>query len=93
MTTTSRQTALVVVTEHKVRDRSAGGAHDWVPYGVQHGRRADERRTLCGAWTIGWTVFWERPFSARSATACPGCVEATLPDTSRRRLDRFGRAS
>lgn len=84
---------LFVITEHKVRDRTPGSAHDWVPYGVQHAWRPGERRTLCGEWTAGWTVFWERAFSARPASACPGCVEATLPEASRRRLDRFERAS
>ena len=84
---------LFVITEHKVRDRSPGGAHDWVPYGAQHAWRPGERRALCGEWTAGWTVFWERPFSARRPSACPGCVEATLPEASRRRLDSFERAS
>ena len=81
--------ALFVVSTHKVRDRES---HDWVPYGVQHGWRAGTRRTLCGEWTAGWTVFWDHAFSARPATACPGCVEATLPEASRRRLDRLVRA-
>ncbi len=85
--TTPGGSALFVVSTHKVRDRAAG--HDWVPYGVQHGWRAGTRRTLCGEWTAGWTVFWDRSFSARPAAACPACVEATLPEESRRRLDRL----
>jgi hypothetical protein len=87
---------LFVITVHKVRDRSPGGTHDWMPYGVQHAWRPGERRTLCGEWTVGWTVFWERAFSGRpgpGSPTCPACVEATLPEASRRRLDRFERAS
>ena len=78
---------LVVVSTHKVRD--PGPDHDWVPYGMQHAWRPGTRRTLCGEWTSGWTVFWDRTFSPRLARACPGCVEATLPEASRRRLDRL----
>ena len=76
---------LVVVSTHKVRDR--GADHDWMPYGIQHAWRPGTRRTLCGEWTSGWTVFWERRFSATPATSCQACVEASLPDASRRRLD------
>jgi len=76
-----------VVSTHKVRDRAAPTG--WRPYGVEHAWRAGTRRTLCGEWTTGWTVFWERRFSARPATACPRCVEENLPESSRRRLDRF----
>ena len=82
--------SLFVVSTHKVRDR--GSDHDWLPYGAQHAWRAGTRRTLCGEWTSGWTVFWDRPFTARTAGACPGCVEATLPEESRRRLDHLARA-
>ena len=78
---------LVVVSTHKVRD--PGPDHDWMPYGAQHAWRPGTRRTRCGEWTSGWTVFWDRPFSVRLARACPGCVEATLPEASRRRLDRL----
>jgi hypothetical protein len=76
-----------VVTTHKVRDRSGGIPQGWVPYGVQHAWTPGSRKTLCGEWTNGWTVFWERTFSARPAESCPACVEATLPPESRRRLD------
>lgn len=76
-----------VVATHKVRDREA--ATGWRPYGVEHAWRAGTRRTLCGEWTTGWTVFWERRFSARPATACPRCVVENLPESSRRRLDRL----
>jgi hypothetical protein len=79
---------LYVVATHKVRDRSAGGSHAWLPYGTEHAWRPGTRRTLCGEWISGWTVFWERPFSARPAAACPRCIEETLPEESRRRLDR-----
>lgn len=78
---------LFVVSTHKVRDRSSGVPHSWVPYGVQHAWAPGSRKTLCGEWISGWTVFWERPFSARPAESCPACVEATLPAESRRRLD------
>jgi len=84
-------TCLYVVATHKVRDR--GNEHDWVPYGVQHAWEPGTRRTLCGEWTTGWTVFWDRTFSARPSAACPGCVEATLPEESRRRLDPVARRS
>jgi hypothetical protein len=77
---------LLVVSTHKVRNR--GADHDWVPYGTQHAWRPGTRRTLCGEWTSGWTVFWDRPFSVRPGAVCPACVEATLPEQSRRRLDR-----
>jgi hypothetical protein len=80
---------LYVVATHKVRDRSAGAPHSWLPYGTEHAWRPGTRRTLCGEWISGWTVFWERRFSARPAAACPRCVEQTLPEESRRRLDRM----
>lgn len=81
-----RQEFFVVAT-HKVRDRAGGLPHSWIPYGVQHAWAPGSRKTLCGEWISGWTVFWEFPFSARSAESCPACIEATLPDESRRRLD------
>ena len=87
--TTPDGPALFVVSTHKVRDRATS---DWIPYGDQHAWRAGTRRTLCGEWTAGWTVFWDRRFSARPATACGACVEATLPEESRHRLDRLARA-
>ena len=80
---------LYVVATHKVRDRSAGAPHSWLPYGTEHAWQPGTRRTLCGEWISGWTVFWERRFSARPAAACPRCVEQTLPEESRRRLDRM----
>jgi len=80
---------LFVVATHKVRDRSGGAPNQWLPYGVEHAWAPGTRRTLCGEWTTGWTVFWDRHFSARPAAACPACVEATLPEASRRRLDHF----
>ncbi len=81
--------ALFVVATHKVRDRSAGAPNTWLPYGTEHAWRPGTRRTLCEEWISGWTVFWDRRFSARPAAACPRCVEATLPEESRRRLDRL----
>ena len=81
-------TDLYVVATHKVRDRSAGARHTWLPYGTEHAWSPGTRRTLCGEWISGWTVFWERRFSARPAASCPRCVEETLPEESRRRLDR-----
>jgi hypothetical protein len=78
---------LYVIATHKVRDRDGRPPHNWVPYGVEHAWQPGSRKTLCGEWTSGWTVFWDRRFSATPATACPGCVEASLPDASRRRLD------
>ncbi len=80
---------LFVVTTHKVRDRGTGVPQAWVP-DHQHAWTTGSRRTLCGEWISGWTVFWERSFSARPASACPRCVEETLPEESRRRLDRVG---
>jgi hypothetical protein len=82
---------IFVVSTHKVRDRAGGVPYRWLPYGVEHAWEPGTRRTLCGEWTCGWTVFWDRPFSTRRATACPACVEATLPAESRRRLDPVGR--
>jgi hypothetical protein len=79
--------SLFVIAMHKVRDRSASAPNQWIPYGTEHAWTPGTRRTLCGEWTSGWTVFWDRPFSARPASACAGCVEATLPEASRRRLD------
>lgn len=84
---------LFVVATHKVRDRNSGLPHTWIPYGVQHAWTPGSRKTLCGEWTSGWTVFWERPFSARPADSCPACIEATLPAESRRRLDSRVRPS
>src|SRR5688572_31836189 len=78
---------LYVTTTHKVRDRNGRPPFRWVPYGVEHAWRPGSRKTLCGQWTNGWTVFWERRFSATPTTACPDCIEASLPDASRRRLD------
>ena len=78
---------LYVISTHKVRERGGEPPHSWVPYGMQHAWRPGARRTLCGEWTTGWTVFWERRFSAGPAAACPACVEASLPAASRRRLD------
>jgi len=80
---------LFVVSTHKVRDRSGTGPSQWVPYGTEHAWQPGTRRTLCGEFIGGWTVFWERRFSARPAAACPACVEMTLPDDSRNRLDRI----
>lgn len=80
-----------VVTMHKVRDRVGSVPHSWIPYGVQHAWAPGTRKTLCGEWISGWTVFWELPFSARLAESCPACIEATLPDESRRRLDSLAR--
>jgi hypothetical protein len=87
------QQQLYVIATHKVRDRSGRPPYRWVPYGVEHAWRPGSRKTLCGQWTSGWTVFWERRFSATPSTACADCVEASLPDASRRRLDpvRAGR--
>ena len=76
-----------VVSTHKVRNGDPRAAFAWLPYGTQHAWRAGTRRTLCGEVMAGWTVFWERPFTPRETTACPGCVEMTLPEESRRRLD------
>jgi len=81
--------ALFVVATHKVRDRAAAAPNAWLPYGTEHAWRPGTRRTLCGEWIYEWTVFWDRRFSARPAAACPRCVEATLPEESRRRLDRL----
>jgi hypothetical protein len=81
----------IVVSTHKVRDRSTPTAHEWLPYGTQHAWEPGTRRTLCGEYVNGWTVFWERPFTARPATACPACIELTLPEASRRRLDPIER--
>jgi hypothetical protein len=82
---------LFVVATHKVRDRSGGTPNQWLPYGTEHAWEPGTRRTLCGEWITGWTVFWDRHFSARPSAACAACVEATLPEDSRRRLDHFGR--
>jgi hypothetical protein len=84
------QQELFVVATHKVRDRDSGVPHQWLPYGVQHAWAPGSRQTLCGEWISGWEVFWDRPFSARPSAACPACVEATLPEEARRRLDRIG---
>ena len=80
-------TQLYVITTHKVRDRGGKPPYQWVPYGIEHAWKPGARRTLCGEWTSGWTVFWERKFSHRPSTACPACIEASLPAASRRRLD------
>ncbi len=81
---------LFVVATHKVRG-GAGGPGEWSPYGVQHAWRPGTRQTLCGEYTNGWTVFWERHFNARTAASCAGCVEMTLPAESRARLDPIAR--
>jgi hypothetical protein len=78
---------LYVIATHKVRDRNGKPPFSWVPYGVEHAWQPGARRTLCGQWTSGWTVFWEKRFSATPSTACPDCIEASLPDASRKRLD------
>jgi hypothetical protein len=83
---------LFVVSTHKVRDRCATAPNQWVPYGTEHAWRPGTRSTLCGEFINGWTVFWERQFSARPAAACPACVEMTLPEASRRRLDPIERS-
>jgi hypothetical protein len=80
-------TQLYVISTHKVRDRTGKPPYRWVPYGVEHAWQAGSHRTLCGEWTSGWTVFWERQFRATPSTACHACIEASLPDASRRRLD------
>jgi len=76
-----------VVSTHKVRSSDPRAAFAWMPYGTQHAWHAGTRRTLCGEVMTGWTVFWERSFTARETTACAACVEMTLPEASRRRLD------
>jgi hypothetical protein len=78
-----------VISVHKGRDRDGEPPYPWVPYGVEHAWQPGAHRTLCGEWASGWTVFWERKFSPTPAAACPQCVEASLPDASRRRLDRL----
>jgi hypothetical protein len=78
---------LYVIATHRVRDRSGPPPFSWTPYGLQHAWRPGERRTLCGEWASGWTVFWDRHFAAGPATACQRCVEASLPEESRSRLD------
>lgn len=78
---------LFVVSVHKVRDRSGETPSGWLPYGVSHAWAPGTRRTLCGEWTNGWTVFWDRSFAAGPPATCPHCVEATLPEDSRRKLD------
>lgn len=82
---------MFVVATHKVRDPADPGPGHWVPYGVEHAWRPGTRRTLCGEFTNGWTVFWERQFTARSTASCSSCVEMTLPEASRRRLDPIRR--
>ena len=77
----------LVISTHKVRDRIGPPPHRWLPYGLEHAWQPGSHRTLCGLWTSGWTVFWERKFSAAPANACPDCVEASLPEASRSRLD------
>lgn len=77
-----------VISTHKVRERTGEPPYDWVPYGTQHAWRPGAQRTLCGEWTAGWTVFWELRFSAAAQPSCSGCIEASLPEASRRRLDR-----
>jgi hypothetical protein len=86
-TNRSRAGETFVVSTHKVRNADSCAAFAWLPYGTQHAWRAGTRRTLCGEVMAGWTVFWERSFTARETTACAGCVEMTLPEESRRRLD------
>jgi hypothetical protein len=78
---------LYVIATHKVRDRDGSAPHQWVPYGPEHAWQPGAHRTLCGQWTSGWTVFWERRFSATAGSACHDCIEASLPEESRRRLD------
>jgi hypothetical protein len=81
-----------VISTHKVRDRDGTPPQQWIPYGVEHAWQPGAHRTLCGQWTSGWTVFWERRFSATAASACHDCIEAGLPDESRRRLDPVRRS-
>ncbi len=85
--TTSATAGLFVVATHKVRDKNAGLPMRWLPYGVEHAWRAGTRQTLCGQFTSGWTVFWDRTFTPSGSAACPDCIEASLPEASRRRLD------
>jgi hypothetical protein len=79
--------SLYVISTHKVRDRSGTPPYRWVPYGLEHAWQPGAQRTLCRQWTSGWTVFWERRFSANPPSACQECIEASLPAESRRRLD------
>jgi hypothetical protein len=88
-TTGSATADLFVVATHKVRDRSGSAMNAWVPYGTEHAWQPGTRRTLCGEYTTGWTVFWERRFSARQPAACPRCIEMTLPEAARSRLDQI----
>lgn len=83
---------LYVISTHKVRDRSGTPPYRWVPYGLEHAWQPGAHRTLCGQWTSGWTVFWERRFSANPPSACQECIEASLPVESRRRLDPLRRS-
>jgi hypothetical protein len=80
-------TELYVISTHKVRDRNGEPPFDWVPYGIEHAWAPGGRRTLCGHWTSGWTVFWDRRFAAVPGTSCQPCIEASLPAESRSRLD------
>jgi len=76
-----------VVATHKVRDRSTGVPHAWLPYGVQHAWVPGTRRTFCGQPMSGWTVVCDRRINPNHAASCHECVEAGLPAASRSRLD------
>ena len=77
---------LFVVSTHKVRERTGTPPLRWVPYGTEHAWSPGSRKTLCGEWISGWTVFWELSFSPQHAESCRACIEASLPAESRRRL-------
>jgi len=77
---------LFVVSTHKVRERTGTPPLRWVPYGIEHAWRPGSRKTLCGEWISGWTVFWELPFAPQHTESCRACIEASLPAESRRRL-------
>lgn len=86
ITSEAERHEIYVVATHKTRDRSAAGPQGWVPYGTRHAWEPGRRVTLCGKFIAGWTVFWDRSFSARDHEVCDECVEASLPAEARARL-------
>jgi hypothetical protein len=43
------------------------------PYGERHARQPGSRYTACGISALGWTIFWELPFSGTEPTNCAEC--------------------
>lgn len=60
------------------------------PWGTIHVRKDGEALAACGAYAVGWPVFWDREFRPVSPDACDGCrrmfLTTAAPTSSTERI-------